>query len=61
MALVLGLWAAYWAALFAQVAHLRSLEDGAGALAFSWISRTLLAIGTGLFLVAKTGFLTKTG
>jgi hypothetical protein len=52
---VLGLWAAYWAALFAQVAHLRSLEDGVGALAFSWVSRTLLAIGTALFLLAKTG------
>ncbi|WP_181017219.1 hypothetical protein [Methylobacterium sp. V23] len=55
MIAVLGLWAAYWAALFAQVAHLRSLEDGVGALAFSWVSRTLLAIGTALFLLAKTG------
>ena len=26
-----------------------------GALAFSWVSRTLLAIGTALFLLAKTG------
>lgn len=49
---VLSLWAAYWAALFAQVAYLRSMEDGEGAVAFSWLSRSLLAIG-GLCLLAK--------
>ncbi len=50
---VLSLWAAYWAALFAQIAYLRTLDDGDGAVAFSWISRGLLAIGIGLFLMAK--------
>lgn len=50
---VLSLWAAYWAALFAQVAHLRTLDDGVGAAAFSWASRGLLAVGLCLFLLAK--------
>lgn len=47
-----GRWAAYWAALFAQVAYLRSREDGVGAVAFSWLSRGFLAVGIGLFLLA---------
>jgi hypothetical protein len=50
---VLALWSAYWAAMFAQVAHLRSLDDGAGVVTFSWLSRGLLAVGAGLFLIAK--------
>lgn len=49
----LSLCAAYWAAMFAQVAYLRSLDDGVGAVAFSWLSRSLLTIGAGLFLMAK--------
>ncbi|TXN21316.1 MULTISPECIES: hypothetical protein [Methylobacterium] len=49
-ATVLGLWAAYWAALFAQVAHLRMRDDGAGALAFGWLAGALLAAGTGFFV-----------
>ncbi len=46
---VLGLWAAYWAALFAEVAHLRTRDDGVGAVAFAWLSGALLAAGTGCF------------
>ena len=52
---VLSLWAAYWAAMFAQIAHLRAIDDGVGAVAFSWISRAFLAVGFGLFVVAKSG------
>lgn len=50
---ILSLWAAYWAAMFAQIAYLRILDDGVGALAFSWISGGLLAIGLGFFLMAR--------
>ncbi len=50
---VVSLWAAYWAAMFAQVAYLRMLDDGVGAVAFSWVSRGLLAVGIGFFLAAK--------
>ena len=50
---ILGLWSAYWAALFAQLAHLRTLDDGVGASACGWVSRSLLIIGTAFFLLAK--------
>ncbi len=53
MTSVLSLWAAYWAAMFAQVAYLRSLEDGDGVSGFLLVSKSLLAIGTALFLLAK--------
>ncbi|GEO98143.1 hypothetical protein [Methylobacterium haplocladii] len=46
---ILSLWAAYWAAMFAQVAHLRTLDDGVGATGFAWLSGALLAAGTGFF------------
>ncbi|GJD31739.1 hypothetical protein PMNALOAF_3001 [Methylobacterium adhaesivum] len=52
---VLSLWAAYWAAMFAQVAHLRAVDDGVGAIAFSRISAAFLIVGLGLFIVAKGG------
>ncbi|NEU14434.1 hypothetical protein G3T14_20230 [Methylobacterium sp. BTF04] len=51
-----GLWAAYWAAMFAQIAqiaHLRAIDDGVGAMGCSWISRSLLAVGFAFFLLAK--------
>ncbi|MCJ2032637.1 hypothetical protein [Methylobacterium sp. J-068] len=51
----LSLCAAYWAAMFAQIAHLRALDDGVGVVAFAWISRVFLAVGLGLFVVAKGG------
>jgi len=50
---VLSLWSAYWAAIFAQVAHLRALDDGVGVSAFARLSRSLLAVGFGFFLIAK--------
>lgn len=53
IASVLGLWAAYWAAMFAQVAYLRAQDDGVGAIAFSRLSRTFLVIAVGLFLMVK--------
>lgn len=49
----LGLWAAYWAAIFAQVAHLRRLDDGVGASACARIAGCLLAAGLALFLFAR--------
>lgn len=52
---VLGLWAAYWAAIFAQLAHLRRQEDGVGAVAFARIAGILLAAGIGFFLSARAG------
>ena len=52
---ILGLWSAYWAAMFAQVAHLRTLDDGVGATTCGWVSRSLLAIGAAFFLLAKGG------
>ncbi|GJD30040.1 hypothetical protein PMNALOAF_1283 [Methylobacterium adhaesivum] len=52
---VLSLWAAYWAAMFAQVAHLRAVDDGVGAVAFSRISGAFLIVGLGLFVIAKGG------
>ncbi len=52
---VLSLWAAYWAAIFAQLAHLRRQEDGVGATAFARIAGLLLAVGLGLFLAAHSG------
>lgn len=52
---VLGLWAAYWAAIFAQLAHLRTQEDGVGAVAFARIAGLLLAAAFGLFLGAHAG------
>ncbi|MFY9293942.1 MAG: hypothetical protein WAP03_25085 [Methylorubrum rhodinum] len=52
---VLGLWAAYWAAIFAQIAHLRMQEDAVGAVAFARIAGLLLAAGLGLFLSAHAG------
>ena len=50
---VLSLWSAYWAAMFAQVAHLRALDDGVAVNTFAWISRGLLAVGVVFFLLAK--------
>lgn len=52
---ILGLWSAYWAAMFAQIAHLRTLDDGVGATTCCWVSRSLLAVGTAFFLLAKGG------
>lgn len=52
---MLSLWAAYWAAMFAQVAHLRAIDDGIGAAAFSWVSGAFLTIGLGLFVMVKVG------
>ncbi len=52
---VLSLWAAYWAAIFAQLAHLRTQEDGVGARTFARIAGGLLAAGIGLFLSAHSG------
>ncbi|MFC7665160.1 MULTISPECIES: hypothetical protein [Methylorubrum] len=52
---VLSLWAAYWAAIFAQVAHLRSQEDGVGAVTFARIAGLLLAAALGFFLSAHAG------
>lgn len=48
----LSLWAAYWAAIFAQLAHLRRLEDGVGASACARIAGALLAAGLALHLLA---------
>ncbi|CAX23556.1 MAG: hypothetical protein MIN69_07045 [Methylorubrum extorquens] len=50
---VLSLWSAYWAAIFAQIAHLRALDDGVGVGAFARLSRSLLAVGFAFFLIAK--------
>ncbi|WP_162940462.1 hypothetical protein [Methylorubrum aminovorans] len=50
---VLSLWSAYWAAIFAQVAYLRALDDGMGVGAFAWISQGFLAVGFVFFLLAK--------
>lgn len=50
---VLSLWSAYWAAMFAQIAHLRALDDGVAVGACAWISRGLLAVGIVCFLQAK--------
>ena len=52
---VLSLWAAYWAAMFAQVAHLRAVDDSVGAVAFSRISGAFLIVGLELFVIAKGG------
>ncbi|WP_200945649.1 hypothetical protein [Methylobacterium sp. Leaf456] len=52
---VLSLWAAYWAAIFAQLAHLRRQEDGVGAVTFARIAGVLLAVGLGLFLSVHAG------
>jgi len=49
----LGLWAAYWAAIFAQLAHLRRRDDGIGASACARIAGGLLAAGLALFLIAR--------
>ncbi|WP_204165303.1 hypothetical protein [Methylobacterium radiodurans] len=49
----LSLWAAYWAAIFAELAHLRRREDGVGASACARIAGSLLAIGLSLFLLAR--------
>ncbi|GJD88062.1 hypothetical protein BHAOGJBA_1573 [Methylobacterium hispanicum] len=49
----LGLWAAYWAAIFAELAHLREREDGVGAVACARIAGSLLAAGLGLFLLGR--------
>lgn len=46
---LLSLWAVYWAAMFAQVGHLRTLDDGAGAAGFAWLSAVLLVAGIGMF------------
>ncbi len=48
---VVSLWAAYWAAIFAQVAHLRTRDDGVGASGFAWLSGALLAAGLGCFAI----------
>ncbi len=53
VASVLSLWAVYGAAMFAQVAYLRALDDGVGVVGFPWLSRSLLAVGTAFFLLAK--------
>ncbi len=50
---VLSLWAAYWAAIFAELAHLRRCEDGAGAGACARIAGSLLAAGLALFVLAR--------
>lgn len=50
---VLSLWSVYWAAMFAQVAHLRACDDGVAVGAFAWISRGFLAVGFVFFLLAK--------
>jgi len=50
---VLSLWSVYWAAMFAQVAHLRACDDGVAVGAFAWISRGFLALGFVFFLLAK--------
>lgn len=55
MTAVLGLWAAYWAAIFAELAHLRRQEDGVGAVAFARIAGLLLAAGLGFLLNAHAG------
>ncbi|MCJ2108774.1 hypothetical protein MKK70_26050 [Methylobacterium sp. E-041] len=55
MASILGLWSAYWAAMFAQIAHLRSLDDGVGAITCGRVARSLLIVGVAFFLVAKGG------
>ena len=50
---VLGLWAAYWAAIFAELAHLRRREDGVGAATCARIAGGLLGAGLGLLLLAR--------
>ncbi|MCK2053790.1 hypothetical protein [Methylobacterium sp. 37f] len=50
---VLALWSAYWAAMFAQVAYLRSLDDGEGVSGFSFLSKSLLVLGAALFLLGR--------
>lgn len=55
MSAVISLWAAYWAAIFAQLAHLRTREDGVGAVTFARIAGLLLAAGIGFFLSAHSG------
>ena len=55
MSAVLGLWAAYWAAIFAQLAHLRRCDDGVGAVACARIAGSLLAAGLGFLLLARSG------
>ena len=54
MHLTLGLWAAYWAAIFAQLAHLRSCDDGVGARACAGIAGGLLAAGCGFVTASLT-------
>lgn len=39
---VASLWAAYWAAMLAQVARLRMCDDGDSAYAFAWTVAALL-------------------
>lgn len=50
---VLSLWAAYWAAIFAELAHLRRRDDGVGAGTCARIAGSLLVAGLGLFLLAR--------
>lgn len=49
----LSLWAAYWAAIFAQLAHLRRLDDGVGASACARLAGGLLVAGLALFLFSR--------
>ena len=50
---LLCLWSVYCAAMFAQVAHLRSIDDGVGAQACSRMAKGLLAVSSALLLFAK--------
>lgn len=50
---VMSLWATYWSAILAELAHLRMRDDGAGAFAFAWISAALLVAGLGLQILAR--------
>jgi hypothetical protein len=51
---VVSLCTVYWAAMFAEVAHLRALDDGAGAVAFGFLSGALLMASLGFFLAAAS-------
>ena len=53
----LGLWAAYWAAIFAQLAHLRARDDGVGAFVCAGISGSLLVTGAGVLLLTQAGLI----
>ena len=54
MNLILGLWAAYWAAIFAELAHVRAHDDGVGARTCAGIAGGLLAAGCGFIAAGLT-------